>query len=100
MTDNHLSSVSFSQEDIAKTIQSLHPNKAHGHDSSSTQILKVCGSCIYKPLGMIFKQCIETDVFPSEWKMGNIVPIHKRGDKQTLKIYLPVPLLPICGKII
>ena len=32
--------------------------------------------------------------------MGNIVPIHKRGDKQTLKSYLPVPLLPICGKII
>ena len=31
---------------------------------------------------MIFKQCIETGVFPSEQKKVNIVPIHKNGDKQ------------------
>ena len=49
---------------------------------------------------MIFKQCIETGVFPSEWKKANIVPIHKKGDKQTLENYRPVSLLPICGKIL
>ena len=32
--------------------------------------------------------------------MGNIGPLHKKGDKQTLKIYRPVSLLPICGKIL
>ena len=48
---------------------------------------------------MIFTQCIETEVFPSEWKKANIVPIHKKGEK-TLENYLPVSLLPICGKIL
>ena len=37
------------------------------------------------------------------WKLefyGNIVPIHKKNDRQCLKNYRPVSLLPICGKIL
>ena len=93
-----LSSVSFSQDDIAKIIQNLNPNKAHGHDNISICMLKVCCSSIYKLQQMIFKQCIETGVFPSEWIKANIVPIHKKGDKQALEDYRPVSLLPISEK--
>ena len=60
LTDNRLSSVRFSQDDIAKTIQNLDPSKARGHDNISIRMLKICGSSIYKPLEMIFKQRIET----------------------------------------
>ena len=31
---------------------------------------------------------------------ANVVPVHKKGDKQCLKNYRPVSLLPICGKIL
>ena len=99
MTDNRLSSISFSQDDIAKIIQNLDPNKAHGHNNIRIHILKICGCSICKTPEMIFKQCIETGLFPSEWKKANIVPIHKKGDKKTLESYRPVLLLPICGKI-
>ena len=66
LTDNRLSSVSFSQDAIAKIIQNLDPNKAHGHDNISICMLKICGSSIYKPLEMIIKLCIKTGIFPSE----------------------------------
>ena len=37
-------------------------------------------------------------MFPSEWKKGNMVPVHEKGDKQVLKNYRSVSLLPFCGK--
>ena len=82
LTDSRLSSVCFSQDNIAKIIQSLDPNNPHDHDNISICMVKIFGSSTFKPLEMIFKQCIETGVFPSEWKMGNIVLIHDKGDKK------------------
>ena len=78
MTDNGLSSASFSQEDITEIIQNLDPNKDYGHDNISIRILKICVSSIYKPLEMIFKQCTDTGVFPSEWEKCNVLPFHKK----------------------
>ena len=65
----------------------------------SIRILKLCGEAICRPLNTIFKTCLNTGKFSSEWKKGNVVPIHKKDDKQTVKNYRPVSLLPICGKI-
>ena len=31
--------------------------------------------------------------------MANVVPVHKKSDKQILENYRPVSLLPICGKV-
>ena len=98
-TDNRLSTVTFSQDDIGKIIQNLNPNKAHGHDNISIRMLNICGSSIYGPLELIFKETLSTGFFPSNRKKENIVPIHKKGDKKFLKEHRPVSLLPICGKI-
>ena len=62
-------------------------------------MLKICGSSIYGPLELIFKEALSTGLFPSNWQKGNIVPIYKKGDKQIMKNCRPVLLLPICGKI-
>ena len=55
LTRNNLSSVTFSQEDIAKIIQNLDLGKVHSNDNINICILKICGSAIYKPLPIIFK---------------------------------------------
>ena len=62
-------------------------------------MLKTCGDSICVPLEMIFKQGFLTHVFPFESKKRNIVPVHKKSDKQNIANYRPVSLLPICGKI-
>ena len=65
----------------------------------SVRMLKLCGESVLILLQLIFKSCLESGTFPSEWKKPNVVPVHKKGDKQTLKNYRLIKLLPICRKI-
>ena len=46
------------------------------------------------------QNCIDTGICPDSWKKSNIVPVHKKEDKQLLQNYRPVYLLPILGKIL
>ena len=62
-------------------------------------MLKIYDKSICKPLELIFQSCIKHGKFPNEWKMANVVPVHKKSDKQILENYRPVSLLPICGKV-
>ena len=57
------------------------------------------GVSICKPLEIIFRTCLNHGKFLEEWKKGNVVPVFKKGDKQCVKNYHPISLLPICIKI-
>ena len=99
LTDKRLSTVKFLSNGILKIIQNLNPNKAHGHDKISIRMLKICGNSLCRPLELIFTDCLENGIFRSDWKKGNLVPVHKKNDKQRLNIYRPISLLSICSKI-
>ena len=99
-SDRRLSSVTFSAGDIAKIIQNFNSNKAHGHKNISFRMLRICGDTINKPSELIFKQAFITGTYPSDWKKGNIVTVHKNGNKQNIESYRPVSLLSLCRKIL
>ena len=62
-------------------------------------MLKICGSSVFRPLQIIYKSFLDRGKFPHEWKKANVVPVHKKNDKQLVKNYRPISLLPICSKI-
>ena len=51
-----------------------------------------------KPLTKNFKIFLQTGTFPNNQKKSNVVPIHKKGDKQLLQNYDPVLLFLVCSK--
>ena len=100
LTQSRLSLITFSNDDIAKMIQNLDPNKAHCHDQISIRKLQHCSNSRCKPLEIIFKRCLETSMFPNDRKKSNVVPVFKKDNKQILKNNRPISLLPVCGKIL
>ena len=98
-SEARFSKISFSDDQILKILRALDINKAHGHDEISIRMLKLCDKSIIPPLSLLFQNCIDTRTFPDTWKKSNIVPVHKKGDKQIVDNYRPVSLLPILGKI-
>ena len=97
-SEARFSKISFSDDQILKILRALDINKAHGHEIS-IRMLKLCDKSIITPLSLLFQNCIDTRTFPDTWKKSNIVPVHKKGDKQIVDNYRPVSLLPILGKI-
>ena len=98
-TEQKVSTLEFCTDDIAKIIKLLDPSNAHGHDEISIRMIKLCAISIAKSLSYLFRNCFETNCFPKEWKKVNIVPVHKKNDKQLIENYRPVSLLPIFGQI-
>ena len=74
-------------------------NIAHGHDSIPVRVLKLCSSSVKKTFLVLFNDCLKHGTLSDDWKRGNIIQIHKNGNKQLVNNYRPVSLLPICSKI-
>ena len=62
-------------------------------------MIKLFYKSVVKPPPIIFNNCIDSGTFPDIWKRSNIIPVHKKGDKQIVDNYRPVSLLPMFGKI-
>ena len=46
------------------------------------------------------KNSTKSSCYPDIWKRSNIIPVHKKNDKQLVNNYRPISLLPIFGKIL
>ena len=63
-------------------------------------MIKLCDKSIIPAIPLIYKNCINSAIFPNIWKKFNVVPVHTKGDKQVVDNYRPVSLLPVFGKIL
>ena len=90
---------SISESTICNLLRSLNPNKSKGPDDISGHLFKACAMSISFPLQILFNNSFKTGSMPLEWKMANIVPIHKKGDKCCIENYRPISLTCIVSKI-
>ena len=89
LTDNKIDNIFIQCDEMISLIRNLNPNKATGSDGISGQMLLLCDNTVVLPLKIIFQNIEMTSIYPDMWKLANVTPIFKKGDKQLIKNYRP-----------
>ena len=90
----------ISDQKIVNIIRSLNPHKAHGWEEISVRMIKLSEAALVAPQKTIFTNCLRCGLFPQVWKCANVVPVHKKSEKNLQGNYRPISLLPTFGKIL
>ena len=99
LTQSKLCTLHFDEKELIKIIRNLNVHIAHGHDDISIRMIKICDKSILKPLILLSENSTKSSYYPDIWKKSNIIPVHKKNDKQLVNNYRPISLLHISGKI-
>ena len=101
--DHNLEEHSIANPDIVlenTVLSNLNNNKAHGFDEISARLLTETSSQIAPSLCALFNKSLHFGVFPDDWKLANVVPVHKRNEKSYVQNYRPISLLPLISKVL
>ena len=92
--------INFEASHVLTILKNLNPNKAIGPDKISGRVLKNCCHVLSIPLSILFQKSYCSGVLPSEWKLANIVPVHKKGSKSDEQNYRPISLTSLVVKVL
>ena len=95
---NLLLSLKTTASEVKRILQNFDVTKATGADNIPARILKVCSQELSKPLALLFNRSFSLGRVPVQWKLANILPVHKANERDLVDNYRSISLLSIPGK--
>jgi hypothetical protein len=86
--------------EVRSIIMSLSNSRAAGEDEVPTFLLKECADLICEPFADIINMCFKSGTYPDHFKIGKIIPVHKKGSKSDPNNYRPITLLSVFSKVL
>ena len=97
-TDKKFNFRPVSKLEVEKYLRSIKRNKSTGIDNLPPCLLKDAARTISAPLTHLINLSLQTGLFPKDWKLAKIVPIHKSGSHSSIDNYRPISVLPVLSK--
>lgn len=85
--------------EILSAAKRLKPKPSCGTDGIPSYIVKACIEPICLPLLHILNLCLAFGCFPSKWKEGKIIVLHKKGNVNSFSNYRSITLLNSLAKL-
>ncbi|KAK4829538.1 hypothetical protein QYF61_005177 [Mycteria americana] len=77
----------------------LDTHKSMGPDGIHPRVLRELAEVLTKPLTTLYQQSWLTGEVPVDWRLANVTPICKKGQKEDLGNYRPVSLTSVPGEV-
>ena len=99
-SDIQLHDIVVNEMEILRTCNEINVNKSSSIKNVSSRIIKDAFLCIPDVVLHLIQVAFDIGIFPDEWKIANVTPLQKGGDKTSVTNQRPVSLLPLPSKII
>jgi len=83
----------ITKEEMEEAIKKVKNGKAPGYDKVTPEMVKEMGEEGKKWLLTIYNKAWKEENIPQDWEIGQIVPIHKKGDNKQCDNYRGITLL-------
>ena len=95
-----LDNILATEQEVNDLLKCIDPSKATGPDGISPRLLKEAGEGIVPSLTKLINFSLSTSKVPHSWKLANVIPLFKKGEKSDVNNYRPVSLLSCVSKIL
>ena len=86
--------------EVLSQLKKLKRKKASGPDHLPPNLIKDSANIIAKPIAYVINLSLRSGLFPDEWKIARVVPLHKSGTRDNFENYRPISALPVISKIV
>ncbi|KFM03700.1 hypothetical protein AS27_15612, partial [Aptenodytes forsteri] len=86
-------------EMVSDLLHYLDTHKSMGPDGIHPRVLRELVEVLTKPLSILYQQSWLTREVPVDWRLANVTPIYKKGQKEDLGNCRPVGLTSVPGKV-
>ncbi|KFO88729.1 hypothetical protein N320_11987, partial [Buceros rhinoceros silvestris] len=87
------------EETVSDLLHYLNTHKSMRLDGIYPRLLRELVEVLTKPLSIIYQQSWLTREVPEDWRLANVTPIYKKGQKKDLGNSRPVSLISVLGKV-
>ena len=84
---------------VALILRNINPRKATGYDHIPGKIVRIAHQELSFPITRLINTAITANAFPSNMKLAEISPGHKKDDNLIRGNYRPVSVLPILSNV-
>ena len=95
-----LETIVITPDCVRQKLKAIKVTSSPGPDGVPSRVLFEAADAICAPLTSLFQKSLSSGCLPEDWKLGTVVPIHRKGCKSVPANYRPISLTSVVCKVL